>query len=144
MSALGGADLLILARRVLLDVLEALKDQQRALVLIGAQAIYLHTNEAAVALPAATKDSDLAVDRRRLIDEPLLEDAMSRAGFTAGADPGSWLGPLGIPVDLMVPESMSDPGGRRGARIPPHSRRATRRAGRRENAQAGRSRRTQS
>ena len=53
---------------------------------------------------------------------------MSRAGFVLGKDPGSWLGPMGIPVDLMIPESMSDPGGRRGGRVPPHSKRATRRA----------------
>ena len=83
-------------------------------MLIGAQAIYLHTGAVSTALPPTTKDSDLAIDRRRLSDYPLLEDAMSRAGFTLGKDPGSWLGAMDIPVDLMVPESMSDPGGRRG------------------------------
>ena len=115
-------------RRVLLDALEALEDQHEALVLIGAQAIYLRTGGAFVALPEATKDSDLAVDRRRLADEPLLEEAMARAGFVPGKDPGSWYGAMGVPVDLMIPESMSDPGERRGGRLPPHSRRATRRA----------------
>ena len=128
MSLPGGSDLMVLARRVLLDALEALSDQRDALVLIGAQAIYLHTGAAGSALPATTKDSDLAIDRRRLSDDPLLEDAMSRGGFELGKDPGSWLGTMGIPVDLMVPESMSDPGGRRGGRVPPHSKRATRRA----------------
>jgi hypothetical protein len=53
---------------------------------------------------------------------------MSRGGFELGKDPGSWLGPMGIPVDLMIPARMSDPGGRRGGRVPPHSKRATRRA----------------
>jgi hypothetical protein len=128
MSPPGGSDLLELARRVLLDALEALEDQHDALVLIGAQAIYLHTGGALVALPEATKDSDLAVDRRRLAEEPLLEQAMARAGFELAKDPGSWRGAMGVPVDLMIPDSMSDPGGRRGGRIPPHSRRATRRA----------------
>jgi hypothetical protein len=128
MSPPGADDLLVLARRVLLDALEALSDQRDALVLIGAQAIYLHTHATPIALPEATKDSDLAVDRRRLSDHPLLNDAMSRAGFVLGKDPGSWLSPLGVPVDLMIPESMSDPGGRRGGRVPPHSKRATRRA----------------
>jgi len=128
MSPPGDSDLMVLARRVLLDALEALYDQRDALVLIGAPAIYLHTGAVATALPATTKDSDLAIDRRRLSDDPLIEDAMSRAGFELGKDPGSWLGPMGTPVDLMVPESMSDPGGRRGGRVPPHSKRATRRA----------------
>lgn len=35
---------------------------------------------------------------------------------------------MGVPVDLMIPESMSEPGGRRGGRVPPHSKHATRRA----------------
>ena len=99
MSLPGDSDLMVLARRVLLDALEALYDQRDARVLIGAQAIYLHTGAVATALPATTKDSDLAIDRRRLSDHPLLEDAMSRAGSTLGKDPGSWLGPMDIPVD---------------------------------------------
>lgn len=53
---------------------------------------------------------------------------MTRAGFARGADPGAWLSRDGVPVDLMIPESMSDPGGRRGGRVPPHSKRALRRA----------------
>jgi hypothetical protein len=128
MSLPGGNDLMVAARRVLLDALTALADHRDALILIGAQAIYLHTGAAPVALPEFTKDSDIAIDRRRLADDPLLEEAMSRAGFTLGKDPGSWRGALGIPVDLMVPESMSDAGGRRGGRLPPHAKRATRRA----------------
>lgn len=39
----------------------------------------------------------------------------------ASSQPGAWLSPDGIPVDLMVPESLAGPSGRRGARIPPHS-----------------------
>jgi hypothetical protein len=44
--------------------------------------------------------------------------------------PGAWVNSDGIPVDLMVPEQLAGPGGRsaRAARIPPHDRRATRRA----------------
>jgi hypothetical protein len=110
MSPPGGNDLIVLARRVLLDALEALADHRDALVLIGAQAIYLHARGTSIALPAATKDSDLAIDRRRLADNPHLEDAMSGAGFKLGRDPGSWLGPMDSPVDLMIPETMSDPG----------------------------------
>jgi hypothetical protein len=130
MSPAGDADLLIAARTALLDALEALADQRDALVLIGAQAIYLHTGAAVVALAEATKDSDLAIDPRALADDPLLDEAMTAAGFhrdLTAPQPGSWLSPAGIPVDLMVPEALAGAGGRRGARIPPHSRHATRR-----------------
>lgn len=50
MSPPGDADLLVAARGVLLDTLEALAAHRDALVVIGAQAIYLHTGEADVAL----------------------------------------------------------------------------------------------
>lgn len=114
-----------------MDALDALADQRKALVLISAQAIYLHTGTAPVALAEATKDSDLAVDPRALSDDPRLEEAMQRAGFQRNfldPQPGSWISPQGIPVDLMVPALLAGEGGRRGGRIPPHSRHATRRA----------------
>jgi thiamine pyrophosphate-dependent acetolactate synthase large subunit-like protein len=59
MSESGGPDLLARARSALLDALDALAEHRRAVVVIGAQAIYLHTGGAAVALAEATKDSDL-------------------------------------------------------------------------------------
>jgi hypothetical protein len=130
MSRPGDAEVLVAARAALLDALEALREQRDALVLIGAQAIYLHTGAAAVALGEATKDSDLAVDPRALSDSPLLDEAMQQAGFHRNLtepQPGSWLSPRGIPVDLMVPAALAGSGGRRGARIPPHSRQSTRR-----------------
>jgi hypothetical protein len=144
MSPAGDADLLIAARRTLLDALEALVDQRDALVLIGAQAIYLHTGAAVVALAEATKDSDLAVDPRALADDPLLDEAMAAAGFhrdLTAPQPGSWISPTGIPVDLMVPEALAGSGGRRGARIPPHSRHQGRRAGRTAGGEAPQARR---
>ncbi|MPZ66978.1 MAG: hypothetical protein GEU83_16185 [Pseudonocardiaceae bacterium] len=52
------------------------------MVLIGAQAIYLHTGRVHVALAEATKDSDRALDTRLLADEPLVEQAMRAAGFS--------------------------------------------------------------
>ena len=39
--------------------------------------------------------------------------------------PGEWLSADGIPVDLLVPSALA--AGRRGARIPPHDKRAMRR-----------------
>ncbi|HCT80809.1 MAG TPA: hypothetical protein DGT23_30435 [Micromonosporaceae bacterium] len=131
MNVLGDNDLLVAARGALLDALEALKEHRNAVVVIGAQAIHLHTGGAQVALAEATKDSDLALDTRALAGEPLLEETMERAGFRldpAALQPGAWLSPAGIPVDLMVPEALAGSGGRRGARIPPHSKNAARRA----------------
>jgi len=123
-------DLLVKARSALLDALGALNRQRDAVVVVGAQAIYLRSGQAHVAIAEATKDSDLAVDPRELPAEPLLEDAMKRAGFypNVNGQPGAWLNRAGIPVDLMVPDALSE-GGRshRGARIPPHSNQATRR-----------------
>lgn len=128
MSRHGDADLMRHARMVLLDALEALEEHRAALVLIGAQAIYLHTDAVNIALPELTKDSDLAIDRRELADEPLVEQAMTKAGFQPGRYPGAWTGAFGVPIDLMMPDSMSDDATRRGARIPPHSARAVRSA----------------
>lgn len=131
MSPTGDSDLLVAARGALLDALEALHAHRHAVIVIGAQAIYLHTGAGEVALAEATKDSDLALDTRILPSEPLLEQAMTAAGFRRdlqAPQPGSWLNPVGIPVDLMVPESLAGTSGRRGARIPPHSKHAARRA----------------
>lgn len=119
----------ILARRTLLDALQALAAQRDALVLVGAQAVYLYTGEADVPIATQTKDSDLAVIPAALHDAPTLDGAMRAAGFLHDVtehQPGAWLSPDGIPVELLVPAALHDGGGRRGARIPPHSKRAAR------------------
>ncbi len=126
-------DLLVQARAALLDALDALEAHLDSIVVIGAQAIYLRTAGASIAVAETTKDSDLAVDPRTLGDDPLLEAAMKDGGFSRDLttnQPGAWLNPHGIPVDLMVPEALAGSGGRsaRGARIPPHDRHAARRA----------------
>lgn len=123
-------DLLVLARSVLLDALMALDAHRDSVVVIGAQAVYLHTGNAPVAVAAATKDSDLGIDLRTLGDDPLIEEAMTRAGFhhdPLAGQPGSWLSPGGIPVDLMVPDAFAGTG-RRSVEAPPHDKRALRRA----------------
>ena len=121
--------LLVRARSVLLD---ALAGQKSSVVLIGAQAVYLHTGSPNIALAEATKDADLALDPRLLVDDPLIEAAMAAAGFyqDEGGQPGAWLSVDGIPVDLMVPESLAGAGDKqaRAARLPPHARNAIRRA----------------
>lgn len=116
-------DLLIRARSVLLDALTALHVHRESVVVIGAQAIYLHTGLAPVAVAEATKDSDLAIDTRTLGDDPLIEAAMTEARFyldPARRQPGAWMSPSGIPVDLMVPEAIAGRHGRRSADVPPH------------------------
>jgi hypothetical protein len=131
MNMSGGTDLLIQARSALLDALEALHDHRDNVIVIGAQAIYLHTGAASVALAEMTKDSDLALDARALADEPRIEDAMGAAGFhldPKADQPGAWISSRGIPVDLMVPDALAGAGGRRGGRIPPHSKKVARRA----------------
>jgi hypothetical protein len=122
------------ARGVLLDALEALNEQRDAVVLVGAQAIYLHTGDADIAVPAFTTDGDLVIEPSRLKDEPRLAEAMERAQFAPGRQPGSWVATrevdsvvTTIPVDLLVPEAVAG-GGRRAARLGDHGDRTGRRA----------------
>ncbi len=118
----------ILARRVLLDALVALGRHRDSVILVGAQAIYIHVGEADIAVAPYTTDGDLAIDPSRVAPEPLLGDALSAAGFTPDPiQPGQWTGEHDVRVDLMVPESLAG-SGRRGADLGPHGRRVARRA----------------
>lgn len=117
------------ARRALLDALEAMGPHLEAITLVGAQAVYLHTGEADLAVAPFTTDGDLALDPARLGRTPLIEEALSRAEFRKEpAVVGIWQRtvdvertPRIVTVDLLVPASLGGPG-RRGARIPPHDR----------------------
>lgn len=118
------------ARRALLDALEALGAHRDAVILVGAQAIYIHTGSAEVALAEFTSDADLAVDPSRLGADPRIEEAMRAAGFTADPDPdaiGTWRSRDWIPVDLLVPDAVAGRG-RRSVEAPPHDKRSMRRA----------------
>ena len=117
----------VLARSVLLDALQALGPHLDAVVLVGAQAVYLHTGDAELIVVPTTTDADLALFPAKLLDEPLLEDALRGAGFELAADPGAWRGRFGVAVDLMVPEALSGESSRRSARLPIHGNRAARR-----------------
>ena len=128
--------LYVAARRVLLDVLFVLAPQGKAVIVVGAQAVYLRTGVGDVAITIApyTTDGDLALDPSLLGDDPLLEETMRQAGFGL-AGPGSWsvferVGDkdVEIPIDLMVPEAASGGEGTRGARLGVHGKRAARRA----------------
>jgi hypothetical protein len=126
-------DLLVRARCALLDGLNALVAHRDSVIVVGAQAVYLHTGNAPVAVAEATKDSDLAIDARVLGEDPLVQAAMEAAGFHLDpitGQPGAWLSRDGIPVDLMVPRAID--GARkpnaRAARLPPHAKSAMRSA----------------
>lgn len=117
----------IQARRVLLDALEVLTAHTPGLTLVGAQAVYLHTGGAAIAVPEYTTDADMAVAPDLIAESPLMVDALTTAGFQQTPDPGRWMSRDGIYLDLLVPESLAGPG-RRGADLGVHGRLAARRA----------------
>ncbi len=122
----GEADLYVAARRILLDALEALERHLESVVLVGAQAIYLHTGAGDAAVTLYTKDADVVLDPVHLREVPLLETAMRGGGFSPTGEPGRWIKGE-IPIDLMVPEALAGPG-RRGADLGPHGRTVARRA----------------
>ena len=57
------------------------RSRHDGLVLVGAQAIFLHTGDVDEAIATETKDADLALDPPALHANPLLETAMTSAGF---------------------------------------------------------------
>lgn len=119
--------LYVASRRALLDALDALGDQRESLVLIGAQAVYLHAPEDDLAVAPTTTDADLGLDPDLLADSPLLEDLLRAADFSLTDQPGIWMSRHGATVDLIVPESLAG-AGRRGARLGMHGSRAARKA----------------
>jgi len=128
----------VAARRVLLDALEALRPHEAAVVLAGAQAVYLRTGPGSLPIAEFTTDGDLAIDPRRLSDAPSLGKLMEAAGFEltelqGSPEPGIWQKQvavdgleIAVPVDLIVPTEVAPPGGTRGARLPGHGKRAAR------------------
>lgn len=91
--------LYVRARAVLLDAVDALGVHGDAVVLVGAQAIYLHTGDAQLAVPEYTTDADLVISPASLTDHRwmscLWAEASSHVGTLA---PGSakMLGPAGV------------------------------------------------
>ncbi|MEX2125970.1 MAG: hypothetical protein WD795_18920 [Woeseia sp.] len=73
MSGERPPDVEYVALRVLL---EALGTHRKAVVLTGAQAIYLHIGEGGLTVSSYTTDGDLAIDPRQLDDEPALTGAL--------------------------------------------------------------------
>jgi hypothetical protein len=114
------------ARRVLLDALEALGPHRKAVVLVGAQAIYLRVGEGNLQVAPFTSDGDLALNPNDLADEPLLAEALLSAGFSLAVKPGTWARHA-VQIDLMVPSAIGGPG-RRSAQLGPHGAEVARKA----------------
>lgn len=110
----------IQARKILLDACEALEDHRHAIILVGAQAIYLHTGDGDLAVAPYTADADLAIDPSLLDTLPPLEMKMASAGFLRTDQPGIWKSHSTVTIDLLVPESLGGIG-RRGARLEGHA-----------------------
>ena len=113
------------ARETLLDAVEALGPHSDAATLVGAQAIYVHTEgeDDSFAIAPFTYDADFALDPKLLGDTPAIVEAMSRAGFRLGDQPGLYSREGLSQVDLLVPEAVGGPG-RRAARLGVHGIRA--------------------
>jgi hypothetical protein len=128
----------VAARRVLLDALEALGPHAGALVLVGAQAVYLRAGPRSLPVAEFTTDGDLTIEPGLLSEDPPLEKLMQAAGFAllelGGApEPGIWqkrveIGgrEITVPIDLIVPSEVAPSGSRRSARLPGHGKRAAR------------------
>jgi len=112
----------VAARRVLLDAFGALRSHLDNLILVGAQAVYLHTGDADLNVPLMTTDADLAINTTDLADVPEIGAAMRKAGFTPGANPGHWIAVSEIAIDLMVVphQANTTKTNARAARLAPH------------------------
>jgi hypothetical protein len=126
----------VAARTVLLDALQALGSQREAIIVVGAQAVYLGTGDAGIiGVAPYTTDADLALAPARLADEPHIETLLGDAGFEQRGAPGVWWKtvdiagePTDVEVDIMVPERYAPGGGRRSVRLPPHDKMIARKA----------------
>jgi hypothetical protein len=124
----GGPDpLYVLARRVLLDGLEALHPHIDALIVVGAQAVYEHTGHSTLAVAELTTDADVAVAPELLADVPEIAQLLLSRDFKFQGDPGKWMTADGVQFDLLVPEGVAG-AGRRGARLAGHGKLAARQA----------------
>ncbi len=119
--------LYVRARAGFLDAVEALGVHLESVVLVGAQAIYFHTGDADLTVAEYTTDADFTLSPGDLADAPLVDELLQARGFTPEGNPGRWISPDGIYIDLMVPEALAGPG-KRGARLGAHGKRAARRA----------------
>ena len=83
----------IRARTALLDAVGALAPHLDSIVLVGAQAIYLHTGAAELAVAEFTTDADFTVQSGTLSDKQLIDDLLRGQGFSPREHPGGGLSP---------------------------------------------------
>lgn len=128
-------ELYVAARRVLLDGLDALGAHRHALILVGAQAVYLRVGEADLAVAPYTTDADLAIDPLRLAEIPPLEQSLRDAFFRPKTTQsvGIWVTTrtiatrdVDIAIDLLVPSSATRNPDSRAADLTGHDRKAAR------------------
>ncbi len=122
--------LYVRARAALLDAADALETHLDAIVLVGAQALYLHTGEGELfdTVTPFTTDADFSIDPSDLRDSPLLTELLGMHGFRAREGQiGRWISPNDVLVDFLVPEMLAGPGSR-AARLGPHGKGVARRA----------------
>lgn len=115
------------ARRALLDTLEILAPHREALILVGAQAVYLHASSG-LATPAYTTDADLAISPELLATAPEITALLVARGYLHTPDPGGWTAPGGVHIDLMVPDGALSANSRRRAPLDGHDSKTARRA----------------
>jgi hypothetical protein len=125
MSTAGEPDpAYVKARRVLLEALACLAPHNDALILVGAQAIYLQVGAGHLAVAPFTTDGDLIIEPAALASAPPIEEALGSGGFARAGMPGVWTRD-DVEIDLLVPEAVGG-AGRRGARLGAHGNRAAR------------------
>lgn len=121
-------ELYVLAREGLLQGLTALEMHLDSVILVGAQAIYLHTQRLELPVAPFTSDGDLVIHAELLKPFPSIDQLMRVAGFLPNPNQhavGSWINSSGIPIDLLVPVSQGGKG-RRSAKLPHHGDRSIR------------------
>ena len=96
----------VAARRGLFDALEVLGPHASRVVLVGAQAVYVHTQGVVTGVALFTKDADVMLIPP-IASAPDIEAAMVAGGFVPGEQPGIWWSGDGDrEVDLLVPAAL--------------------------------------
>ena len=117
----------IKARTALLDAAEALAPHLDSIVLVGAQAIYLHTGAADIVVAEFTTDADFSVEPALLSDTPLLAELLEPVASHHENTPVDGGHQPACTSTSWCPRPRAGRG-RRGADLGPHGRRVARRA----------------
>ncbi len=124
------------AREILLDVLATLSVYpSSAIIVVGAQAVYLRTAMIIIDAAPFTIDSDIAIDPRIIPETPSLRALLEDHGYVLRDNqPGLYSAPHLEPhiseaanVDIIVPELFAADAGRRNANLQYDGSRAARR-----------------